>query len=89
MSEAGKSCCLDATVDAVVAERAGVLAFARSKCGEIDASAARGDITQEEADWLKPCLRAFADSIETGLHRDGHELPEVRAALRAIVKGEG
>lgn len=39
-----------------------------------------------EADGLRDRLLAFADMIATGLHRDDPELPEVRAAMRGIVR---
>lgn len=83
------SCCLDAQTDAIVAERSGVLTFARAFCGQVDALVTMGRVGADDATILKERIRAFADAVATGLHRDGADPIEVRAAMRAIVKGEG
>jgi hypothetical protein len=81
-------CCLDAQTDAIVAERAGVLTFARAFAGQIGALVGMGRIGADEATLLKHQIRAFADAIATGLHRDGADPVAVRNAMRLIVKGE-
>lgn len=72
-------------VETIVAERAGVLAFARATCRQIDALNARGRLGEADADAVKNAVRAFAQGIATGLHRDGHDPVMVRTLMRSIV----
>lgn len=74
-----------AIVDAIIAEREGVLTYARAQCGVIDGLVERGKLPGVDAAELKLRLRAFADGIAIGLHRDGLEDSRVRAALRQVV----
>lgn len=76
-----------AIVETIIAERAGMLAFARAQGVVIDQMIVSRRITASEATLLKERLRAFADGIAIGLHRDGVEDPRVRAALRKIAGG--
>lgn len=76
-----------AIVDTIIAERAGVLGYARAQAAVIDQMIASRRITASEATLLKERLRAFADGIAIGLHCDGVEHPRVRAALREIAGG--
>ena len=78
----------DVERDAIVAEREGVLTLACSYGLQLDAMIAAGKIKGEDATELKQRVRAFADMIATGLHRDGADPAGVRDAMRAIVKGE-
>jgi hypothetical protein len=77
-----------ATKDAIIAERTGVLGFARKFCAGVDKNAGRGLLSIEEGAALKDAVRRFADDIAIGLHRDGSDPDGVRAALRVIVLGE-
>jgi hypothetical protein len=74
--------------EAIVAERAGVLALARRQCGQIDALTARGTMTGGEATLLKERLRGFADQVAAGLHVQTEDDRAVRAAMRAVVQRE-
>lgn len=78
----------DVEVATIVAERAAVLAFARVKAAQIGVLADVGKLPGVDAAALKQQLRGFADAIAIGLHRDGDELAEVRAALRGVMTGE-
>ena len=69
----------------IVEERAGVLTFARAFCASIDTMIAQGKLPGVDGAALKERVRAFANGIATGLHRDGHEDPGVRLALRELV----
>lgn len=73
--------------ETIVAERAGVLALARSYASAVDAAVSKGRIPAGEATALKGWAKAFADMIATGLHREGADPAGVRAALREITKG--
>ena len=74
-------------VDTIVAERAGVLAYARTKCGQVDRMIAAKRLTADEGAAVKTALRSIADEIATGLHRDGDDPVGVRAAMRETVRG--
>lgn len=78
----------DVRREEIVAERGGVLTLARAHCGQIDALVERRRISAEDATHLKERLRAFADQIATGLHREGTDPAGTRAAMRAIVLGD-
>ena len=73
-----------ARIDAIVAERAGVLKFARQRVAAIDEQIARGRISAEEASWLKADTRAVAQAIATGLHvaDEAQDSAALRARLR-------
>lgn len=78
----------DAVRATIVDERAGVLTFARAFCASIDTMIAQGKLPGVDGAALKEQVRAFANGIATGLHRDGHEDPRVRLALRDLVMRE-
>ncbi|MEG3177031.1 hypothetical protein U1872_12385 [Sphingomonas sp. RB3P16] len=77
----------DVERETIVAERAGVLALARSYVGAVDAAVSKDRIEAGEAAFLKSWAKAFADMVATGLHREGADPTGVHAAMRAIVKG--
>ena len=72
-------------VETIVAERAGVLAFARETCRQIDTLRERKRLGDADASALKNAIRAFAQGVATGLHRDGHDPALVRTLMRSIV----
>ncbi|WP_157134538.1 hypothetical protein [Sphingomonas sp. PAMC 26605] len=74
--------------ETIVAERAGVLALARSYASAIDAWVSKGRIDVGEATALKGWAKAFADMIAIGLHREDSDPVGVRAALLEIMKGD-
>lgn len=74
-------------VDVIVAERAGVLALARTTCAGVDVMIASGRMTSEAGGDLKRQLRGFADQVAVGLHIAGPDPDGVRTRLRAVVGG--
>ncbi|QIG79970.1 hypothetical protein [Stakelama tenebrarum] len=74
-------------VDAVARadERCAVTALAEKRAGQIAAQADAGRIGREEADFAARQVRAFAQDVMTGLHRDGADGPKLREALRRMV----
>lgn len=76
-------------VGTIVAERAGVLAFARETCGQIDTLCQRKRLGDADASALKNAIRAFAQGVATGLHRDGRDPAMVRTLMRSIVVEQG
>lgn len=75
---------LSVRTETIVAERAGVLAFAREHGRQVDLLIERGRLTAAEATTLKARVRAFADGVAQGLHVAGDEA-EVRRAMRDVV----
>lgn len=76
----------DAVRDTIVAERTGVLALAKVFGGQVDALVESGRVPAAEATLLKDRIRAFADSIATGLHRDGADPIGVRELMRHVMR---
>lgn len=76
----------DVETDTIVAERAGVLGLARVFAAQVEQLVAAGRVPGPEATVLKDRIRAFADGIATGLHREGHDHPAVRAAMREVMR---
>ena len=72
--------------DTIVDERAGVLALARLRGAAIDQVVARGKMDADEAALIKKTLNVFAGDIAIGLHIEGADDPEIRVAMRPIVK---
>lgn len=77
-----------AVVDALVAERAAVLALARRKAGQIDVAVAARRLSADEATIRKQAISVFADEIAQGLHVDRDDA-DVRAGMRARLKQGG
>ncbi len=74
--------------ETIVAERAGVLALARSYGRAVDVAVSKNRIGAGEASALKGWAKAFADMIAIGLHREDADPAGVHAAMRAIVEGD-
>ena len=78
------------SVDAVVRERIGVLAYRHTAEAQVDQLIASGRLRADDATVLKARLRAFAEGVAQGLHVGGEDPPAVRHAMRAaIIAGTG
>jgi hypothetical protein len=75
---------------AIVNERAGVLAHARSFCAALERHQRRGRYGAAEAADIRRSILNFANDIAIGLHVDGDDGDDggvVRAAMREKIKG--
>ena len=75
-----------AVTEAIVTERAGVLAHARAFCAALDRWQARCRFGEAEAKDIKRAVRNFANDIAIGLHVDGEDAGAVRETMRARIK---
>lgn len=72
--------------DAIIAERAGMLAHvARHRAG-VSIAVRAGRLTSADADLVNRHVAAFAESCAIGLHVDGETPAAVRDAMRPLVQ---
>jgi hypothetical protein len=74
--------------DTVLQERTGILGLANKRCRMIDLTVSRGRMNPDEAETIKRALRTFAGDIAIGLHVEGNDDPEIRVAMRPVVKAQ-
>lgn len=75
-----------AVQETIVAERAAILAHARSMCGGVDRWVARGVLTADDGALIKRAVNVFAGDVAIGLHieRDDHTILK---AVKAVAEG--